>query len=158
MFCISLSVCHIRPRLGRVTASVIALPRPSITVCNSVCVLPATARMCPSCKCGCCCHICDVYAQAEWCLPDRRLDIPEELDILLAAKRLVEFTAKQPHLELGFSEEARERFDSYGVMFNTRSNQLRKGADADAAAEEGAIELLHCLVCVYVTVELYVGG
>ena len=97
-------------------------------------------------------------AQAEWCLPDRRLHVPLELDILLAAKRLVEFTAKQPHLELGFSEEARERFDSYGVMFNTRSNQLRKGADADAAAEEGAIELLHCLVCAYVTAELYMRG
>ena len=31
----------------------------------------------------------------------------------------------------------REVFDSYGVMFNTRANQYRKGADADAAAEEG---------------------
>ena len=32
---------------------------------------------------------------------------------------------------------SREVFDSYGVMFNTRANQYRKGADADAAAEEG---------------------
>ena len=96
-----------------------------------------------------------VCPQAEWCLPDRRLNIPEEFDILMAATRLVEHTSKHAHLELGFSDAAREQFDSYGVMFNTRSNQLRKGADADAAAEEGTIGLLHCLVCGYATVELY---
>ena len=75
--------------------------------------------------------------QAEWCLPNRRLDIPDEFDILAAAKRLVEYTKQHPHLTLEFDPSARELFDSYGVMFNTRANQLRKGADADAAAEEG---------------------
>ena len=94
-------------------------------------------------------------SQAEWCLPDRRLSIPEEFDILLAAKRLVDHTSKQPHLEIGFSTAAREQFDSYGVMFNSRSNQLRKGADADAAAEEDTIGLVHCLVCRYASTELH---
>ena len=84
--------------------------------------------------------------QVEWCLPDRRIEIPEGHDILLAAKNLVKQTSKNAHLELDFSDAAREQFDSYGVMFNTRSNQKRKGADADAAAEEGTIELMHCPV------------
>ena len=46
---------------------------------------------------------------------------------------------QRPHLNLKFDQAAREMFDSYGVMFNTRANQLRNGADADAAAEEGIV-------------------
>ena len=88
-------------------------------------------------------------------MPDRRLEIPATHDILLAAVNLVQQTSKMPHLELDFSDAAREQFDSYGVMFNTRSNQLRKGADADAAAEEGTIGLLHCLVCGYASADWY---
>ena len=88
-------------------------------------------------------------------MPDRRLNIPEDFAILLAAKRLVDQTSQQAHLEIDFSVAAREQFDSYGVIFNTRSNQLRKGADADATAEEGTIGLVHCLVCRYGSTELY---
>ena len=92
-------------------------------------------------------------SQVEWCLPDRRLDIPEGYDILLAAKNLVKQTSKNAHLEIDVSDAAREQFDSYGVMFNTRSNQKRKGADADAAAEEGTTGLVHCP-----SVDLHVEG
>ena len=88
-------------------------------------------------------------------MPDRRLEIPETHDILLAAKHLVDQTSKQAHLEIDFSDAAREQFDSYVVMFNTRSNQKRKGADADAAAEEGTVGLVHCLVCRYAATELH---
>ena len=95
--------------------------------------------------------------QAEWCLPDRRLEIPASHDILLAAVNLVQQTSKMPHLELDFSEAAREQFDSYGVMFNTRSNQKRKGADADAAAEEGTIGLVYCLVCRCTSTDLHMS-
>ena len=63
--------------------------------------------------------------------------MPDDKDIIEAAKRLVSYTSRKPHLCLDFDTAAREQFDSYGVMFNTRANQLRKGADADAAAEEG---------------------
>ena len=88
-------------------------------------------------------------------MPDRRLEIPETHDILLAAKHLVEQSSRKADLEIDFSDAAREQFDSYGVMFNTRSNQKRKGADADAAAEEGTIGLVHCLVCRYASTELH---
>ena len=98
-----------------------------------------------------------LYPQAEWCLPDRRLQIPETHDILLAAKHLVDQASKNAHLEIDFSTAAREQFDSYGVMFNTRSNQKRKGADADAAAEEGTIGLVYRLVCRCTSTELHMS-
>ena len=63
--------------------------------------------------------------------------MPDDQDIIEAAKRLVRYTSSRPRLSLDFDTAAREQFDSYGVMFNTRANQMRKGADADAAAEEG---------------------
>ena len=94
-----------------------------------------------------------LHSQVEWCLPDRRLEIPEEYDVLLAAKNLVNQTSRNAHLEIDFSDAAREQFDSYGVMFNARSNQKRKGADADAAAEEGTTGLVHCP-----SVDLHVEG
>ena len=62
--------------------------------------------------------------------------MPDDQDIIEAAKRLVSYTSMRPPLTLDFDTAAREQFYSYGVMFNTRANQLRKGADADAAAEE----------------------
>ena len=40
----------------------------------------------------------------------------------------------------------REAFDSYGVMFNARANQMRKRADADAAAEEGIRHIEHSTI------------
>ena len=88
--------------------------------------------------------------QAEWCLPNMRLDIADDFDILTAAKRLVEYTKQHPHLNLEFDQSARELFDSYGVMFNTRANQLRKGADADAAAEEGITCPWLSMSCVHI--------
>ena len=87
--------------------------------------------------------------QVEWCLPNRRLDIPDDKDLIEAAKRLVSYTSRRPHLTLDFDRAAREQFDSYGVMFNTRANQLRKGADADAAAEEGMPAYYMYTTCMY---------
>ena len=58
----------------------------------------------------------------------------------------MKFTSSRTNTLFEFTEEAREVFDSYGVMFNTRSNQLRVGNDADAAAEEGIVVVSpHCV-------------
>ena len=58
-----------------------------------------------------------LMCQVEWCLPNRRLVIPDEHDILNAASRLVDATKGRPSINLEFETAARELFDSYGVMF-----------------------------------------
>ena len=50
--------------------------------------------------------------QLEWCLPDRRLTIPDNLELSKAAKRLVDATAQYPNLVMEFEDAAREVFDS----------------------------------------------
>ena len=82
--------------------------------------------------------------QVEWHIPDRRLAIGPDNDLVIAAQRLIEFTRSVPNLTLEFEPAARDLFDSFCVMFNTRCNKLRKAADADAAAEEGVTGVLPC--------------
>ena len=77
--------------------------------------------------------------QVEWLLPDRRLDVPDDLKLGTASARLIEYTGVQPSRTLVFEQEAKNIFDSYSVMFNTRVSVRRKKQDADAAAEEGLI-------------------
>ena len=83
-----------------------------------------------------------IYRGVEWFLPDRRIPISDEYNVLKGAERPVGFTVAQPNLCLAFDREARNLFDSFNVMFNTRSNQLRNDAPPDAAAEDG-------LACAY---------
>ena len=89
-----------------------------------------------------CVHV-YIYRDVEWFLPDRRIPIPDEYNILKGAERLVSSTKAQPNLCLQFDQDARSMFDSFNVMFNTRSNQLRKDASPDAAAEEGSACAYH---------------
>ena len=79
--------------------------------------------------------------QVEWLLPDRHIAIPDELSLHKAAERIVGRTGPHPHMQLTFSTDARERFDSFATAFNIESARLRRGSNADAAAEEG----LSCL-------------
>ena len=72
-------------------------------------------------------------------LPDRRLDVPEDLKLGTPSARLIEYTGVQPGRTLQFEQQAKDMFDSYSVMFNTRVSVRRKKQDADAAAEEGLI-------------------
>ena len=53
-----------------------------------------------------------VSPQLEWCLPDRRLVVPDPLELTMAAKRLVEATAQYPNLVMEVEDAAREVFDS----------------------------------------------
>ena len=87
-------------------------------------------------------YIC-LYPQVEWLLPDRRLEVPETLDLVKASAHLITFTARYPGLVLEFSDPARDIFDSYTVMFNTRCSEYRRRSDADSAAEEGIARVLH---------------
>ena len=86
-------------------------------------------------------------ACAPRCLPDRRIAVPAELDIVEACKHLVEQTKMHPHIKLAMDDDAKEAFDSYGLMFNCRSNQHRRGQNADLAAEEGTEDLQCAAVC-----------
>jgi len=76
--------------------------------------------------------------QVEWLLPDRRIAIPEHRSFTKAAENLVSLTGPRPHQPIVFSDEARERFDSFSAAHNIKSAKLRKGSNADAAAEEGS--------------------
>ena len=49
-------------------------------------------------------YICDPR-----CLPQRRLKIPGESDILKAAENLVTHTKNQPHRELTMTDEAKDQ-------------------------------------------------
>ena len=81
-------------------------------------------------------------AQVEWLLPDRRIVPTDDEDIAIAAKHLITFTSLKAGREIKFSDNAKDMFDSYQVMFNTRCAKFRKSQDPDAAAEEGAIRVL----------------
>lgn len=80
--------------------------------------------------------------QVEWLLPDRRIVPLDDEDIAVAAKHLITYTSIRAGREIKFSDTAKDMFDSYQVMFNTRCARFRKSQDPDAAAEEGAISVL----------------
>ena len=44
------------------------------------------------------------------CIPDRRITIPEESDIVKAAANLVTHTKNKPHRKLTMSSEAKDQF------------------------------------------------
>ena len=75
--------------------------------------------------------------QVEWLLPDRRLDVAEDLRLGTASATLIEYTSVHPGRTIKFEPLAKDMFDSYSVMFNTRVSVRRKQQDADSAAEEG---------------------
>ena len=75
-------------------------------------------------------------------LPDRRITPAAEHEIQVAARHLISHTSLKAGRELEFSDEARDMFDSYQVMFNTRCAKFRKSQDPDAAAEEGPTDVL----------------
>ena len=81
-------------------------------------------------------------AQVEWYLPDRRITPKPEHDITEAAKHLISYTSLKAGREIEFSDAARDMFDSFCVMFNTRCARFRKSQDPDAAAEEGTTRVL----------------
>ena len=75
-------------------------------------------RRCMHGVCYCYSHM-HVLPQLEWCLPDRRLVVPDRLDLTKAAARLVEATAKHPGLCMEFEPAAREVFDSCPCACNS---------------------------------------
>ena len=109
--------------------------------------------------------------QVEWLLPDRRIEPPQELQLGTASARLIEYTSVQPGRTLEFHPTAKDLFDSYSVMFNTRVSVRRKNQDADAAAEEGvpcvspsaphrrmlhSIAVCVCVLYIYIYTYIYV--
>ena len=109
--------------------------------------------ICDHTICMCVCYTGTLHSltpQVEWLLPNRRIDVPEQLQLSAASARLIEYTSVLPGRVLQFEPDARDMFDSYSVMFNTRVSVRRKRQDADAAAEEGVLvcrQLHHIAVC-----------
>ena len=77
--------------------------------------------------------------QVEWLLPDRRIEVPEDLRLGTASATLIEYTSVQPGPTLLLEPLTKDMFDSYSAMFNPRVSVRRKKQDADAATEEGVL-------------------
>ena len=75
--------------------------------------------------------------QAEWCLPDRRLDIPDDKAISLKFPALVNTCAVAPHRVIRLSSAARGAFLGYQTMHKFKVKRARDANDADSGAEYG---------------------
>ena len=73
----------------------------------------------------------------EWCLPNRKIEIPPELNIFTRCEDLVRTTAVHYNVKMNLSEEARWYFTSYQAMFSIRGSQPRTSKNAAEGAEEG---------------------
>ena len=73
----------------------------------------------------------------EWCLPNRKIDIPAELNMFTRCEDLVATTAIRFNVNMQLSEEARGYFTSYQAMFSIRGSLMRTSKNATEGAEEG---------------------
>ena len=73
----------------------------------------------------------------EWCLPNRKIEIPEDLNIFKRCEDLVSVTAIHYNVKMQLSEEARGYFTSYQAMFSIRGSLMRTSKNASEGAEEG---------------------
>ena len=73
----------------------------------------------------------------EWCLPNRAIAIPPDLNIFTRTEDLVRTTALQYNVKMNLSDEARGYFTSYQAMFSIRGAQQRTSKNAAEGAEEG---------------------
>jgi hypothetical protein len=75
--------------------------------------------------------------RVEWCLPDRKVDIPDDHNI---AKRMPAFIAEcalMAHRKISLTDAARGAFLSYQTMYNIKVATARAANDADNGAEYG---------------------
>ena len=75
--------------------------------------------------------------EAQWLIPDRRIDIPDELNVMKAFPDFIKLCAKLPHRVLTMTPTARATFLSFQTLSNVRVKQARDLADADTGAEYG---------------------
>lgn len=73
----------------------------------------------------------------QWCIADRAVEIPDDLDMFKAAPVLVNEMAKDPHKKLTMTDEARGKFLSYSTYFNIEVKRARDACDSDTGAEYG---------------------
>ena len=73
----------------------------------------------------------------EWLIAQRDIDIPEELNLETATKRMVE-KFRFVHRPMKFSEAALKVFSSYSVYFNITVHTSREEEDVDGGASYGA--------------------
>jgi hypothetical protein len=72
--------------------------------------------------------------QVEWLLPDRRLDVPDDRNILVQLPVFLKEQIRVPHRKIVMSEEARGVFSSFQTMYNIK---VKKATD------------YVCVVCMY---------
>ena len=77
----------------------------------------------------------------EWCLPNRKIDIPQELNIFTRCEDLVRTTAVHYNVKMQLSEEARGYFTSYQAMSSIRGAQQRTSKNAAEGAGGGHISM-----------------
>ncbi|CAE7510378.1 unnamed protein product, partial [Symbiodinium necroappetens] len=75
--------------------------------------------------------------QPEWSMADRDVEVPPELELRPAAKRLTEIS-EQEHRVLEFSESDKQLFKSYACYFNIMVAQSREDGDVGQGAQMGA--------------------
>jgi hypothetical protein len=73
----------------------------------------------------------------EWQLPDRRLKIPDTMDISSRMQKFIKHGMQTPHRKITLSDEARDEFISFQTMYNIKVKQARDANDADSGAEHG---------------------
>ena len=75
--------------------------------------------------------------EAQWKIPDRKIDIPDELDIMKVFPEFIKQCARLPHRVLTMTPAARGTFLPLQTLANVRVKQARDLADADTGAEYG---------------------
>lgn len=79
----------------------------------------------------------DDLCQAEWCIANRDVEVPDEFSLELAAERLTEVFSAD-HRVLKFSSDAQQLFKSYQAYFNILVAEARRDEDIGYGAQMGA--------------------
>ena len=79
----------------------------------------------------------DDLCQAEWCIANRDVEVPDEFSLELAAERLTEVFSAD-HRVLKFSSDAEQLFKSYQAYFNILVAEARRDEDIGYGAQMGA--------------------
>ena len=73
----------------------------------------------------------------QWAIANRKVVIPNDLNMSEMVPKLVERCSERPHRVLKLSDAARGLFMSYSTHFNILVKKARDSCDADAGAEYG---------------------
>jgi len=73
----------------------------------------------------------------EWLLPDRTMEVPDNLNVFERMKKFIKHGMQTPHRVITLTHEARGAFVSFQTMYNIKVKQSRDRNDVDGGAEYG---------------------